>query len=61
MAHFHSIPEPSKVPLQPLCPQCGLPMWLVDIEHPKPGDLTKDKLHFECQVCNAKAVLAPLS
>ena len=36
-------------------------MWLVDIQHPAPGNPSKDKLYFECQVCDAKAVLPPLS
>ena len=61
MAQFHSVSDSRKTILQPPCPHCGLPMWLVDVQHPVPGDLSKDKLYFECQVCDAKAVLPPLS
>lgn len=48
------------VPKHPLCPTCGVPMWLVRLDSPVPGDPTKDKLYYECQACEATAVLPRL-
>jgi hypothetical protein len=35
-------------------------MWLVRVEHHVSGDPTQDRQHYECQACEAKAVLPPL-
>lgn len=59
MPQFHSSPEPHEPRLQPPCPTCGSPMWLVRLEHPAPADPAQDKLYFECKVCDAKTVLSP--
>jgi hypothetical protein len=45
---------------QPRCPSCGVAMWLVSIQHFADGNPTKDRLHYECKVCEAKAVIPPL-
>jgi hypothetical protein len=34
-------------------------MWLIKVEH-MPGLPHTDRQHFECQVCNAKAIIPPL-
>lgn len=47
-------------PRHPNCPNCGMPMWLVSIQHFADGDPTKDRLHYECKVCEGKAVIPPL-
>jgi hypothetical protein len=44
---------------RPLCPSCGVPMWLVEIER-RGGPPHKDRLHFECKVCKTQAVVPPL-
>ena len=44
---------------RPLCPSCGVPMWLVEVEHLREPTLI-DRLHFECQVCEVKAIIPPL-
>ena len=35
-------------------------MWLVQVEH-LPGPRYTDRLHFECKVCDGKAVVPPLT
>ena len=57
-AKAHSIIPPEQP--HPRCPVCGLPMWLIRLDHLVPGEPHKDKLHYQCQVCEAKAVLPPL-
>ena len=47
-------------PKHPLCPICGVPMWVTFVEH-IPGKPLKDRLHYECRACEAKAVLPRLS
>ena len=47
--------EPS-VPMHPICPTCGVPMWMTFIEH-IPGPPIKNCLHYECMACDAKTVL----
>jgi hypothetical protein len=43
----------------PRCPECDLPMWLIKVEHLN-GNSVKQFLHFECKVCDAKAIIPPL-
>jgi hypothetical protein len=50
------LPEPSSA-WHPRCPACGVPMWLVGVQHFADGDPAKDRLHYECKACDAKAVL----
>jgi hypothetical protein len=54
----HSLIPPEQP--HPRCPVCSLPMWLMRLDHVVPGEPLKDKLHYQCQVCDAKAVLPPL-
>jgi len=35
-------------------------MWLVSIQNFADGDRAKDRLHYECKVCEGKAVIPPL-
>jgi transposase-like protein len=44
---------------RPNCPICGLPMWLIEVEHLSSNSLT-ERLHFECKACQAQAVIPPL-
>ena len=48
MAQSQPFPEPAKGVLQPPCPKCGLPMWLVNLSK---VDLEHDLRTFECKVC----------
>jgi hypothetical protein len=43
----------------PRCPECGVPMWLTEIEHLSVNPV-KQFLHFECKVCDSKAIIPPL-
>jgi hypothetical protein len=43
-------------PTHPPCPICGIPMWLVEVQHLGQAE----RFHFECKVCDAKAVIPPL-
>jgi hypothetical protein len=36
------------------------PMWLTSIQHFVDGEPAKDRLHYECKVCEAKAVIPPM-
>lgn len=47
-------------PDHPLCPTCGVAMWLVEIER-FPGSRYCDRWHFECKACESKAVVPPLA
>jgi hypothetical protein len=40
-------------PWHPQCPACAVPMWLVEVK--KLGAV--ERRHFECKVCDSKAVL----
>ena len=43
----------------PACPNCGVKMWLVHVEHfGLPG--ISDRQHFKCEACDATAILPPL-
>jgi hypothetical protein len=44
---------------RPPCPTCGVPMWLIEIEHTSSRP-PKTMLTFECKACDAKAVIPPL-
>ena len=44
---------------RPACPLCGLPMWLIEIEYVD-NNPRKERLHFECKACEAKAIIPPL-
>ena len=43
---------------RPTCETCDLPMWLVQIE--RVTVYQADRLHFECKVCDSRAVLPAL-
>jgi|RhiMethySRZTD1v2_1073278.scaffolds.fasta_scaffold114239_4 hypothetical protein len=43
----------------PRCPECDVPMWLTRVEHLN-GSPVKQLLHFECKVCESKAIIPPL-
>ena len=34
-------------------------MWMVKVERHVLGDKTKDRLHFQCQVCAMETILQP--
>jgi hypothetical protein len=36
-------------------------MWLVNVQHFADGDAAKDHLHYECKVCDGKAVLPSMT
>lgn len=57
--HTLSIIPPAEPP-RPGCPTCGVPMWLVSIQHFADGNPEKDRLHYECQACDGKAVVPAL-
>jgi len=40
----------------PICPTCGVPMWMTFVEH-IPGLPAEDRFHYECKGCDAKRVL----
>jgi hypothetical protein len=42
----------------PVCPTCGVPMWLTRIENAV-SEMVKDRLHYECKVCDATAIVSP--
>jgi hypothetical protein len=44
-------------PKHPRCPACGVPMWLVGVQNYVDGNQRRDRLHYECKACEAKAVL----
>jgi hypothetical protein len=44
---------------RPPCPTCGVPMWLIEIEHTSSRP-PKTMLTFECKACDATAVIPPL-
>jgi hypothetical protein len=44
---------------RPICPQCGVPMWLQGIQDILTAPVA-GMLHFECRACGAKAVIPPL-
>ncbi len=41
----------------PVCPTCGVPMWLTLIERIPDSPMLKDRLHYECKVCETKAIV----
>lgn len=57
-AHTHNYDSP--VPKHPVCPTYGAPMWLTMIEHIPGTPLIKGRMHYECKVCDAKAIVPPL-
>ncbi len=48
-------------PKHPACPTCGVPMWLTRIERIPGAPALMDRLHYECKICEAKAVIPPLT
>ena len=48
MAQFQSSPDVEKDFLQPPCPTCGAPMWMVGLSSFKDDH---DLRTFKCQVC----------
>ena len=48
MAQSQSNPDTRKDVLQPPCPECGLPMWMVGLSTFKDDH---DLRTFRCQVC----------
>ena len=44
----------------PKCSVCGVPMWLIQIKHVS-GDPKLTRNRYECQACDAVAILPPLS
>ena len=48
MGQQQSIPDSPKSELQPPCPTCGSPMWLVRLSK---FDDASDLRTFKCQVC----------
>ena len=44
----------------PACPNCGVKMWLIKIDHFAGLPPESDRQHFECKACGASAVLPPL-
>ena len=49
MARSQQNPDPPNTDLQPPCPKCGNPMWLVNLSK---VDRERDLRTFECKVCN---------
>ena len=45
----------------PKCSVCGVPMWLVQIIKHVSGDAKLTRNQYECQACDAVAILPPLS
>jgi hypothetical protein len=45
----------------PVCPTCGVPMWLTKIMSDPSGDRLHDRYYFECKVCDSLAVLQSLN
>lgn len=41
-------------PTHPLCPSCGVPMWLAEVDHLGRYQV---RAHFECKECETKAVI----
>jgi transposase-like protein len=48
MAQSQPIPGQRGIPLQPPCPTCGVPMWLIRLSPYAKG---QDLRTFKCQVC----------
>jgi formate dehydrogenase maturation protein FdhE len=48
MAQSQPVPESPQSELQPPCPTCGVPMWLVRLSK---FDGEQDLRTFKCQVC----------
>ena len=44
----------------PRCPVCAVPMWLTRIVKHSSGSPRLTRHHYECVVCDAKAILPPL-
>lgn len=47
-------------PRHPRCQVCAVPMWLVTVQHFSDGHPEKDRLHYECKACEAKAIIPAL-
>ncbi len=47
----------TSTPTHPICPTCGVPMWLTRIESAASQMLTEERRHYECKVCDAIAML----
>jgi len=54
-----SDPNDNEATKRPVCPTCGVPMWLAKIVI-SPGHTLQDRYYFECKVCTAQAILPPL-
>jgi hypothetical protein len=44
----------------PQCPECALPMWLTKLEKHSSGAMKHTRLHYECKVCEAVAIVPSL-
>jgi hypothetical protein len=51
---------PPREPARMHCPTCGVLMWLVTIQHFADGEPVKDRLHYECKVCDTSASMPAL-
>ena len=40
----------------PMCPQCGVPMWMIELEHIT-AEPPKHLARYECKICDAQMVL----
>jgi hypothetical protein len=47
------VSQGTEKPWHPQCPTCAVSMWLVEIEKMGPVE----RRHFECKVCDGKAIL----
>jgi hypothetical protein len=59
--HSHSPDDDPSSPQHPVCPTCGVRMWLTLIARFPGQSRMKDRLQYECKVCEGKAILPPLS
>jgi transposase-like protein len=45
---------------RPVCPSCGLEMWLVRLEHELSGSEAMQLYRFKCEACDTQAVIPQL-
>jgi rubredoxin len=56
MSNEQNIPRETSIPTHPICPTCGVRMWLTRIESAA-SQMLPERLHYECKVCDAVAML----
>jgi hypothetical protein len=56
MAETHHNKPGQTNPKHPICPTCGVPMWLVEYSPPKSSDGSPLQT-FECKACGSKVTL----